>query len=129
LVVRDFPLAMHANARKAAEAANAAHAQGKFFEYTALLFKRQNALDVPSLKKYASELGLDRARFDAALDGGKYALEVKHDLDEGEIYGVDSTPAIFVNGVALREMSIEALRALIDRGLGSTNSAPKVSSQ
>lgn len=61
LVVRDFPLEMHANARKAAEAANAAHAQGKFFEYTALLFKRQDALDVPSLKKYATEIGLDRA--------------------------------------------------------------------
>jgi protein-disulfide isomerase len=129
LVVRDFPLNMHANASKAAEAANAAHAQGKFFEYTALLFKRQNALDVVSLKKYASELGLDRARFDAALDGGKYAAEVKHDMDDGEIYGVDSTPAIFVNGIALREMSVEALRALIDRGLAGANAAPKVSSK
>jgi len=129
LVVRDFPLAIHANARKAAEAANAANAQGKFFEYTALLLKRQNALDVPSLKKYASELGLDRARFDAALDGGKYAAEVKHDMDDGERYGVDSTPAIFVNGIALREMSVEALRALIDRGLASANSSPKVSAR
>lgn len=128
LVVRDFPLNMHANARKAAEAANAARAQGKFFEYTALLFKRQNALDVPSLKKYASELGLDRARFDAELDGDKYSAEVKHDIDDGEVYGVDSTPAIFVNGVALREMSSEALRALIDRGLAGANSAPKISS-
>ena len=117
LVVRDFPLPMHANARKAAEAAAAANAQGKFFEYTALLFKRQNALDVPSLKKYASELGLDRTRFDAALDAGTYAAEVKHDIADGELYGVDSTPAIFVNGVALTEMSVEALRALIDRGL------------
>lgn len=125
LVVRDFPLNMHANARKAAEAANAARAQGKFFEYTALLFKRQNALDVPSLKKYASEIGLDRARFDADLDSGKYFNEVKHDIDDGEIYGVDSTPAIFVNGVALREMSMEALKALIDRGLAG---GPKLSS-
>jgi protein-disulfide isomerase len=129
LVVRDFPLNMHANARKAAEAANAAHAQGKFFEYTALLFKRQNALDVPSLKKYASELGLDRARFDAALDGGKYAAEVRHDIEDGEIYGIDSTPAIFVNGIALREMSMEVLRALIDRGLAGANSSPKVSAK
>ncbi|HLO01074.1 MAG TPA: thioredoxin domain-containing protein [Pyrinomonadaceae bacterium] len=129
LVVRDFPLTMHANARKAAEAANAANAQGKFFEYTALLFKRQNALDVPSLKKYASELGLDRARFDAALDGGKYAAEVKHDMEDGEIYGVDSTPAIFVNGIALREMSSDALRALIDRGLAAAGAAPKVSTK
>ena len=129
LVVRDFPLAMHANARKAAEAANAAHAQGKFFEYTALLLKRQDALDIPSLKKYASELGLDRVRFDAALDGGKYAAEVKHDMDDGELYGIDSTPAIFVNGIALREMSAEALRALIDRGLAGANSNPKVSAR
>jgi protein-disulfide isomerase len=128
-VVRDFPLAVHANARKAAEAANAANAQGKFFEYIALLMKRQNALDVPSLKKYASELGLDRARFDAALDSGKYAAEVKHDLDEGELYGVDSTPAIFINGIALTEMSVEALRAAIDRGLAAASSAPKVSSK
>jgi protein-disulfide isomerase len=128
LVVRDFPLAMHADARKAAEAANAANAQGKFFEYTDLLFKRQDKLDVPSLKKYATELGLNRARFDAELDGGKYAAEIKHDRDDGDLYGIDSTPAIFVNGVALREMSIEALRALIDGGLGGANS-PKVSNR
>lgn len=125
LVVRDFPLAMHANSRKAAEAANAANAQGKFFEYTTLLFKRQDALDLPSLKKYASELGLNRARFDADLDSGKYANEVKHDIDDGQLYGIDSTPAVFVNGVALTEMTIEALRALIDRGLA--NSTPKIS--
>jgi protein-disulfide isomerase len=128
LVVRDFPLARHENARKAAEAANAANAQGKFFEYTALLFKRQDKLDLPSLKKYASELGLNRARFDLELDGGRYAAEVKHDMDDGEIYGIDSTPAVFVNGVALREMSAEALRALIDRGLAGANPAPKLSS-
>jgi protein-disulfide isomerase len=127
LVVRDFPLAMHADARKAAEAANAAHAQGKFFEYSDLLFKRQKALDIPSLKKYASELGLDRARFDAALDGGKFAAEIKHDIDDGEFYGIDTTPAVFVNGVALRELSVEALRALVDRGLAGANAAPKVS--
>lgn len=129
LVVRDFPLSMHPDSRKAAEAANAAHAQGKFFEYIALLLKRQKALDVASLKKYASELGLDRARFDAALDSGKYASEVKRDIDDGEIYGVDSTPAVFVNGIALREMSVEALRAAIERGLAAANATPKASTK
>ncbi|MCM3873891.1 MAG: DsbA family protein [Pyrinomonadaceae bacterium] len=119
LVVRDFPLAMHANARKAAEAANAAHAQGKFFEYAALLFKRQAALDVPSLKKYASELGLDRARFDAALDGGTFAAEVRRDVSDGQMYGIDATPTIFVNGVFLKSLSAEDLRAAIDRALGA----------
>src|SRR5688500_13504727 len=56
-VVRDFPLDSHEHARKAAEAANAANAQGKFFEYIALLYKRQNALDVPSLKNTRPSLG------------------------------------------------------------------------
>ena len=126
-VVRDFPLAMHAEARKAAEAANAAHAQGKFFEYAALLFKRQSALDVPSLKKYATEIGLNRAQFDAALDSGKFAGEVRNDVQQGELYGVGSTPTIFVNGVMLMELSSEGLRAAIDRALATSASAPKVS--
>ena len=116
-VVRDFPLPIHANARKAAEAANAAHQQGKFFEYAGLLFQRQDALDSASLKKYATELGLDRVRFDAALDKGTYADEVQRDLIDGETYGVDSTPTIFVNGVVLGTLSSEALREAIDRAL------------
>jgi len=127
-VVRDFPLVQHEYARKAAEAANAAHAQGKFFEYAALLFKNQKALDVPSLKKYASDLGLNRARFDAALDRGTYAAEVKKDIEDGEMYGVGSTPTIFINGVQLRTLSEEALREAIERALGNagkTNSSPK----
>jgi protein-disulfide isomerase len=127
LVVRDFPLNQHANARKAAEAANAAHAQGKFFEYAALLFKRQNALDVGSLKKYATEVGLNRAAFDAALDSGKYAAEVTHDLKDGELYGVESTPTIFVNGVSLPGLSADLMRAAIDRALTASKAAPKSS--
>jgi protein-disulfide isomerase len=118
-VVRDFPLTQHEWASKAAEAANAAKEQGKFFEYAALLFQRQKALDVPSLKKYASELGLDRARFDAALDRGTYAAEVKHDVEDGELYGVGSTPTIFINGVQLRVLSPEGLREAIDRAAKS----------
>ena len=114
-VVRDFPLSQHEFARKAAEAANAAQAQGKFFEYITLLFKNQKALDVPSLKKYATEVGLNRARFDAALDRGVYAAEIKKDIEDGEMYGVGSTPTIFVNGVQLRVLNAEGLREAIDR--------------
>jgi protein-disulfide isomerase len=116
-VVRDFPLTQHENAHKAAEAANAAHAQGKFFEYASLLFKNQKALDVASLKKYASDLGLNRARFDAELDRGFYTEEIKKDLEDGEIYGVGSTPTIFINGVQLRILSAEGLREAIDRAV------------
>lgn len=123
LVVRDYPLAMHPQARKAAEAANAANAQGKFFEYIAILFKNQSALDVASLKKYATDLGLDRARFDVALDSGQYAAEVNSDGVDGDAYGVDGTPTIFINGVRLRNLTAEGLRTAIDRALASKTAA------
>lgn len=122
-VVRNFPLNKHAHARKAAEAADAANAQGKFFEYAALLFKNQAALDVPSLKKYASQIGIDRVKFDAELDKGVHAADVKHDLDDGDIAGIDSTPTIFINGVKLNNLTADALRAAIDKALAKA--APK----
>ena len=122
-VVRDFPLSQHENARKAAEAANAANAQGKFFEYTTLLFQRQKNLDLASLKKYASEIGLNRAKFDAALDSGMYQEEVKHDIEDGEMYGVGSTPTIFINGVQLTVISADGLREALDRALGEKKPA------
>jgi protein-disulfide isomerase len=122
-VVRDFPLSQHEHAHKAAEAANAAKAQGKYFEYVDLLFKNQKALDIPSLKKYASELGLNRARFDAELDRGVYAAEVKKDIEDGEIYGVGSTPTIFINGIQLRTLSAEGLREAIDRATARSGKA------
>ncbi|HEV7860339.1 MAG TPA: thioredoxin domain-containing protein [Pyrinomonadaceae bacterium] len=124
-VVRDFPLAMHPFARKAAEAAAAANAQGKFFEYINLLFTHQNALDVDSLKNYATQLNLDRARFDAALDAGTYAAEVQHDVEDGELYGVDSTPAIFINGVRLQDLTAEGIRAAINKAFARAGAASK----
>ena len=122
-VVRDFPLAMHPHARKAAEAAAAAHAQGKFFDYADLLFKNQNALEVPALKKYASDLGLDRKRFDTELDNGTYAAEVQHDVEEGEAYGIEGTPTIYINGVMLREFTAEGIRSAINRALAQKTQA------
>ena len=125
-VVRDYPLTQHEYARKAAEAANAANAQGKFFEYAALLFKNQKALDTASLKKYASELRLDRARFDAELDRGMYEAEVRKDVEDGDIYGIGSTPTIFVNGIQLRTLTAEGLREAIDRAAANvTKAQPK----
>lgn len=126
-VVRDFPLDQHQWARKAAEAADAANAQGKFFEYTDMLYRNQQALDVPSLKKYASDLGLDRARFDADLDSGKYAAEVSHDVEEGKAYGVNATPTIFINGVRLLDLSDRAIKAGIDSAFERAGQKPPAS--
>lgn len=114
-VVRNYPLPQHAQAFKSAEAAAAAKEQGKFFEYAAILFKNQSALDVPSLKKYASDLKLDRARFDAALDNGNYTATVRHDIADGDLYGVNATPTLFINGVRLNGLSMATIQAAIDR--------------
>ncbi len=122
LVVRDFPLSMHPQARKAAEAANAANAQGKFFDYINILYKNQSKLDIVSLKGYATAMGLDRTQFDAELDSGKYAPEVEKDMADGEDYGIQGTPTIFINGVRLEQLSSEAIRAAINDAL---KKAPK----
>lgn len=117
LVARDFPLEQHEFARKAAEAAEAARAQGKYWEYAAVLFANQKALGVDKLKEYATQVGLDRAKFDAALDSGQFADKVERDYREGALLGVGSTPTFYVNGRITNERSYEGLKAAIEKAL------------
>jgi protein-disulfide isomerase len=117
LVVRDFPLEQHADAFKAAEAAEAAREQGKYWEYVAVLMQNQSELGAAKLKEYARRLGLDRAKFDAALDSGRFADKVRRDLQEGYRLGVGSTPSIFVNGRRASERTYESLKASIEAAL------------
>lgn len=116
-VVRDYPLAQHADAAKAAEAAEAAREQGKYWEYIALLYRNQSALGVAKLKEYATQVGLDRAKFDAALDSGRFAEKVQRDMLDGNRVGVSGTPTFFVNGRFIEERSYEALKAAIESAL------------
>ncbi len=120
-VVRDFPLSQHAEARKAAEAAEAAREQGKYWEYVAVLFRNQSALEVDKLRQYASELGLDRARFDASLDSGKFAEKVQRDVLDGQKLGVNGTPTFYVNGKRVSDRSYEGLKATIEAALKATD--------
>lgn len=117
LVARDFPLIQHTEAFKAAEAAEAAREQGKYWEYVEILLRNQSALEMSKLKDYASELNLDRSRFDKALDSGKFAEAVQRDIEDGVKLGIDSTPAVFVNGRRMSDKSYEALKANIDTAL------------
>jgi len=117
-VVRDFPLeSIHKNAFRAALAANAANAQGKFFEYTDILYTHQDALDDASLKQYAADLGLNAKQFEIDLNSEKAATEVRKDIADGHSYGVSGTPTIFINGVRVRTLSRAAFRMAIDKAL------------
>jgi len=117
LVVRDFPLSQHANARKAAEAAEAAREQGKYWEYAAVLFRNQSALGVDKLRQYATEVGLDRAKFDASLDSGKFAEKVQRDVIDGHKLGINGTPTLYVNGKRVSDNSYENVKSVIEASL------------
>jgi protein-disulfide isomerase len=98
-VFRHFPIVLsHDHAQKAAEASEAAGAQGKFWEMHDLLFEHQDDLDRESLVEYARTLGLDVERFGRELLEGRYADRVYHDKAGGEVSGVSWTPTFFVNG-------------------------------
>jgi protein-disulfide isomerase len=96
---RHFPLAtIHEYAEAAAEAAEAAGAQGKFWQMHDALFENQHALDFDSLVAYAQELGLDAERFAAELENQVYAPRVREDFISGVRSGVNGTPTFFING-------------------------------
>jgi protein-disulfide isomerase len=125
LVVRDYPLSQHADAEKAAEAAEAAREQGKYWEYAALLFQNQSALSADKLKEYATRTGLDRVKFDAALDSGRFAESVHRDLHDGDRAGVAGTPTIFLNGSRVADVSYEGLKSAVETALSAAAQLPK----
>jgi Na+/H+ antiporter NhaA len=98
-VWRHLPLTdVHPRAQLAAEAAEAAAAQGAFWELHDLLLGRQDALRFEDLARYAGELGLDVDRFAAQLRAHEHAMRVAEDVDSADLSGVSGTPTFFVNG-------------------------------
>ncbi|APR87213.1 Periplasmic thiol:disulfide interchange protein DsbA [Minicystis rosea] len=98
-VFRNFPLReLHRHAEAAAEAAEAAGAQGKFWEMHDLLFENQLDLGPASLRRYAEHLDLDAHRFSRELESRVYAERVREDFMSGVRGGVNGTPTFFING-------------------------------
>ncbi len=118
-VVKYFPLKIHKDAFVAAQAAHAAYLQGKFFEYVEILYNNQQALDVISLRKYASQLGLDLRKFDSDMKSSMTKEKIKRDIEEGMSHGVVATPTVFVNGVLVsyERFSPPRFRRIIKRAL------------
>jgi len=98
LVYRHFPLPNHPNARPAAEAAECAAVQGKFWEYHDRLFADQSKLSDGDLKKTAADIGLDATKFNACVDSHETRSAVEADVAAGTEAGINGTPAFFVNG-------------------------------
>ena len=124
LVYRHFPLSdVHPDAERAAEAAEAAAAQGRFWEMHDALFEKQASLRERDLVRYAAGLGLDRDRFSQALARHAHAERVAKDAESGRESGVHGTPAFFINGRRQRaKFDLPGLRKEIEVVLGMKES-------
>jgi protein-disulfide isomerase len=112
-VFRHFPLEeVHPHALAAAEAAEAAAGQSKFWEMHDLLFENQSHLKTQHLRAYADRLGLDRARYTAEMDDHIYLQRIREHMQGGRDSGVHGTPGFFVGG-AIQDVSF-GLRRLFE---------------
>jgi protein-disulfide isomerase len=112
-VFRHFPLEeAHPHALLAAEAAEAAGAQGKFWQMHDVLFRNQAHLKSADLRRYASELGVDMARYVAEMDDHIYLQRVREHIASGRLSHIRATPTFFING-AVQDISY-GMKALHD---------------
>jgi protein-disulfide isomerase len=96
---RHFPLTnIHPHSKHAAEAAEAAAAQGNFWGMHDILFENQEALEDEYLAAYAAELGLDETRLIREVTSSAYAQRIREDFKSGMRGGVNGTPTFFING-------------------------------
>jgi protein-disulfide isomerase len=112
-VYRHFPLEeVHRHALHAAEAAECAGAQGKFWDMHQMLFDHQHALELADLRGYAQHLGLDMTRYGMEMTDHVHLPRIRRDIDSGKRSGVRSTPGFFINGI--RQDVSFGLRLLFD---------------
>ena len=98
-VWRDYPLGFHQNAQKAAEAAHCAGEQGKFWEMHDRLFANQQNIAAADLPKHAEALQLNASMFQQCLDSGRYAADIKKDIDVANSAGISGTPSFLIGTV------------------------------
>ena len=120
-VYRDFPLSsIHPAATSAAEAANCAGEQNKFWEFFDELFTSSETLGNQAIQNHATTIGLDMDTFNQCLSSHKYQSEVEADFTYAANLGVQSTPTFFVNGLAVvGAQPYSVFSTLIDQELGN----------
>ena len=121
MVFRNFPISTsHPNAELAAEAAEAAAVQGRFWEMHDLLYENQKRLLDPDLRDYAERLALDVERFDKELAEHVHAARVREDFMSGVRSGVNGTPTFYINGARHDDSyDVETMLAALERAAAS----------
>jgi protein-disulfide isomerase len=124
-VFRNFPLSQsHPHAKKAAEAAEIAASQGKFWEMHDMLYENQDRLSNRDLTAYATQIGLDVNKFDDDLMNGRFREKVESDFMSGIESGVNGTPTFFINGVRHEgRWELNDLLGELQRALGQSAGA------
>ncbi|SEC21665.1 DsbA family protein [Terriglobus roseus] len=113
-VHRNFPLDQHRYAEPAAETAEFAASEGKFWEMHDALYENQDSMDEDLFPELATELDLDPQKLEEALDGSNFTAIIDRDLASGEASGVRGTPTFFLNGIRHDDaFDYETLKAAI----------------
>ncbi len=115
LVYKSFPLRNHRYAFDAAKAAMAAHKMGKFWEFHDLLFENYNKLDEKKIEEIREKLKLDKKEFDQHLKDPKITDMIRNDYKDGIDAGVRGTPALYLNGMQVKDRRPEALKETIKK--------------
>ena len=119
IVFKNFPIRSHKFAVKAAVAALAADRQGKFWEFHDELFKNHKNLNENKIQEIATNLKLNKEKFEKDRKDPLLLEQVKHDVNEGIKAGVNAVPTVFVNGKKLRKRSLQGFQELIDKELNT----------
>jgi protein-disulfide isomerase len=120
-IFRPFPLTqIHPHALHAAQAAEAAGLQGKFWEMHDILFEHQRKLEDPDLLNYARQVGLDMERFERDFSSRAVLDAIQRSLKEGTDQGVQGTPTFFLNGEQLAINRYEDLEGIIAQALAGS---------
>ena len=117
LVFKNYPLSSHKYARKAAAAALAAHAQGRFWDFHDALFASHNKLNDVSVEEIRVRLELDKSTFDLQREAPQVMDQIKRDIQWAREAGVRGTPSVFINGRSQRSRSLESFSAVVEAEL------------
>jgi protein-disulfide isomerase len=116
-VLKNYPLASHKYARKAASAALAAHRQGKFWEFHGMLFKNYRVLNDEKIQEIARGLNLDMGKFNGDMGSPGIQMLIERDIRNGREAGIRGIPAFFINGKRLKKRTPDGFQEMIEAEL------------